>query len=168
MKLGFSLIVALCLSGIVAVQTPVQAVQWSASTDGRNPVKKGSNLTIDLAGKALDGWHVYGLAQEPNGPTPLRITLDENTTAEVRGALSGTEPIKRQDSSFNLETQIYEKDFSLHLPARIKQSADAGKQSISVSVRFQACNDHICLPPRTVHLSVPIEIDSDSRTDEKP
>ena len=166
MRPVFILISRLCLSGILAAQAPIQAVQWTASTDVREQIRKGSSLTIDIAGKVLEGWHVYGLAQEPDGPTPLRITLDENVTAEVRGAVSGAEPIKRKDPSFNLETQIYEKDLALHLPIRIKPSADAGKQSIPVSVRFQACNDRICLPPRTVHLSAPIEIGSSS--DVKP
>jgi hypothetical protein len=59
---------------------------------------------------------------------------------------------------FDLETEFYPSPFTLDIQAQVKQHAAAGNQSIPFSVRFQAWNDRTCLPPRTVHLSVPIEI----------
>ena len=34
----------------------------------------------------------------------------------------------------------------------------AGPQQIPISVRFQTCNGHICQPPKTVKLSVPVTV----------
>jgi len=168
MKFCLGLVMGLCLSGMGVAQAPIQSVQWSASFSPEAPVKKGSSITIEVAARIEEGWHVYGLVQATDGPTPLRVSLDENATAESAGAVSGSDPVKKQDPSFNVETQFYEKAFSLHIPARIKRQAGAGKQSIPVSVRFQSCNDRICLPPRTVHLSVPVDVRTNVGLDGKP
>ena len=92
------------------------------------------------------------------GPTPLRITVDTNTIVTAAGPSSGTAPEKVQDTHFGFETQLYTHPFIVHLPVRVGQELPAGKQLIPVSVRFQACSDRECLLPRTIHLSVPIDV----------
>jgi hypothetical protein len=121
-------------------------------------VRAGTNIVIELSAEIQAGWHVYGLAQLPGGPTPLRVTLDTNEVAQTTGAPAGSPPVKKHDAAFDLDTEVYNGQFDLHLPARINQHPSAGGNVIPVSVRFQTCNDRICLPPRTVHVSVPIEI----------
>jgi hypothetical protein len=100
---------------------------------------------------------VYALTQPAGGPIPLRIAIDENSVAQVAGNISGTKPVKSRDTSFQLETQFYQGAFILHVPAEVKHPA-AGSQLIPLSVRFQACNDRVCLPPKTIHLSVPVVV----------
>lgn len=134
-----------------------QPVQWKASLALPAPVKSGAAIKVDLSGEVQQGWHVYALTQPAGGPIPLRISLDENDVAKIQGEASGTKPIKHLDTSFQLETQFYQGDFTLHVPVEVKHPV-AGKQIIPLSVRFQACSDRTCLPPRTVHLSVPVEI----------
>jgi DsbC/DsbD-like thiol-disulfide interchange protein len=124
----------------------------------KTAVKPGTSIVIELPAEVQEGWHVYGLAQLPGGPTPLRLTLDANEIVQVAGATSGTVPAKKHDAAFDLDTEVYEGSFALHLPVQIKQHPVAGRNLVSVSVRFQACNDRVCLPPRIVHVSVPIEI----------
>ena len=162
MKARSGFVLGLCLSCMGVAQAPVPPVQWSASSAPQAPLKRGSSITIELAADVQEGWHVYGLVQAPDGPTPLRVALDENATAEAAGTVSGTEPVRKQDSSFHVETQLYEKPFSLRIPAQIRQQAAGGRQSIPVSIRFQSCNDRVCLPPRTVHLTVPVDVRTDA------
>jgi hypothetical protein len=142
----------------VVAQGPIQSVQWSGSVKPGTPIRQGSKVTIELSGEIQDGWHVYGLSQAPDGPIPLRVTLDGNEVIKSAGAVSGTAPVKKYDPSLNVETESYSGSLALHLPAQVNDHPSPGKQVISVAIRFQACNDRVCLPPRTVHLSVPIEI----------
>jgi DsbC/DsbD-like thiol-disulfide interchange protein len=151
-------VLSLLFFGMSVAQGPIQPVQWSSTTLPKGPVKPGSKIAIELSGEVQDGWHIYGLTQVSGGPTPLRVSLDENVTVQATGAAWGTAPVKKHDSSFNLDTELYIHSFSLDLPAQVKRQASAGKQSVPVSVRFQACSDRICLPPRTVHLTVPVDI----------
>jgi hypothetical protein len=148
---------ALGLSASVAQGPPPQPVQWKALLNPAIPLKAGDRIAIDLSGAVEAGWHVYALSQPAGGPIPLRVSIDENPVAEGSGELQGTAPVKKQDPSFQQETELYEGDFVLLVPLEVKH-ASAGKQSIPLSVRFQACSDRVCLPPRTVHLSVPVEV----------
>lgn len=124
-----------------------ESVSWSAQASA-----KGDKATVTLNGTVQPGWHVYALKQAPEGPTPLLVTLDKTDTATASGAASGSPAIKFRDPAFGLDTQYYEKAFSVSLPVKLKP----GAQAVPVSVRFQTCNGRICQPPKTVHLSAPV------------
>jgi len=143
-----------------AAQGPFQPVRWSISASPVTSAKDGARLTLDLSAQFADGWHVYGLNQVDGGPTPLRIVVDPNGVVQPAGTPSGTLPTKKHDTSFDLETEVYLKSISLHVPVQVKPHTPAGNQEVGVNVRFQACNDHVCLPPKTVHLTVPVRIPS--------
>lgn len=157
-RIQFSLALGMYFCAAVIAQAPIQPVQWTGSVVTKAPIEPGRKATIEVAADIQDGWHVYGLEQVAGGPTPLHLSLDPNELVRAAGAIKGTAPVKRHDSSFDLETQIYTHSFTLQVPVQVEPHPAKGKQSFSVSVRFQACSDRICLPPRTVHVPVPIEI----------
>jgi hypothetical protein len=157
-RISFNLVLGLSLCGAGLAQAPIQPVQWAGSAIPKTPVKQGSKIEIDLSAEVQEGWHVYGLTQAPGGPTPLRVTLDENGVVRIVGVETGTAPVKKHDPSFDLETEFYPQSFSLRVQTEVKQHPAVGDQLIPVSVRYQACDDRTCLPPRTAHLSVPIKV----------
>jgi hypothetical protein len=150
---------SLSLAGAAQAQLSIggDTVAWSASTPAQ-AVKPGGRVKITLQGAVQSGWHVYGLQQLPDGPTPLRVSLDVSDIAAADGSPAGSPVTKLQDPSFNLQTQFYEHDFTVTAPVRIGAHAAAGQQQIPISVRFQTCNGRICQPPKTVRLSVPVNI----------
>lgn len=149
----------LALAGAAFAQPSLggDTVSWSASAPAQ-AVKPGGRVKVTLRGAVQNGWHVYGLQQLPDGPTPLRVTLDASDVASADGQPAGSPVTKLQDPSFNLETQYYEHDFTVTAPVRIGPHAAAGQQQIPISVRFQTCNGRICQPPKTARLSVPVTI----------
>jgi hypothetical protein len=153
---GLSLGLYLCASGLA--QTPIQPVQWTGLVTPKPSVEPGKKIAIELSADIRNGWHVYGLEQAPGGPTPLRVTLGENEIVLLVGSASGSEPIKKHDQSLDLDTQVYSHSIVLHLPIQVKTHPPVGKQLVPVNIRFQACSDRVCLPPRTVDVSIPIEI----------
>ena len=153
---GLLIWLGLCSASCAQVST--QPVQWSGSTTPKTSVEQGSTIEINLSAEVQEGWHVYGLTQAPGGPTPLRVTLDENGVVQIVTVKSVTASVTKHDPSFDLETESYPGSFSLDVQTEVNQQAAAGDQSVPVSIRFQACNDRTCLPPKTIHLSVPIEV----------
>ena len=137
---------------------PDDAVHWSASVNSPAALTHGSTVTVDIVGEVGEGWHVYGPVQHSGGPTPLRVTLDTTEVAAAAGPLSGAAAEKVHDTHFGFDTQLYVHPFTVHLPVKLGEQLPAGKQLIPVSVRFQACSDRECLLPRTVRLSVPIDV----------
>jgi DsbC/DsbD-like thiol-disulfide interchange protein len=155
-RLVLSAALSLTLPVVASAQTLGDTVSWSVLA--AENVKAGDRLTVTLQGAVQDGWHVYALKQLPSGPTPLRVSLDTADVAKVDGALTGSAPTKVLDRGFGVETQFYSRTFTVATPVRIGAKVAPGKQVIPVSVRFQTCNDQICQPPKTVRLSVPINV----------
>lgn len=147
--------------GVGIAQVAEPTVEWAASWDAETEVKPGTLGTLNLSGVVQDGWHVYALTQPPGGPTALRVSIEDNPVAGLAGSPSGTSPEHRHDPSFNLDTQFYTHSFAVHVPVALKPRVGAGRQLIPVSVRFQTCSARECQPPRTIHLSVPIDVRSD-------
>ena len=139
---------------------PAQAdtVAWTITSQPQGDVAPGSKLALTLQGTVQEGWHVYGLKQLPDGPTPLLVALDANPVAVADGAPKASAPTKLRDPSFGLVTQFYAQPFSVTVPVRIAAHSAAGQQVIPLSVRFQTCNGRICQPPKTVHLSASVMV----------
>lgn len=145
-----------------AAQSSPPPVTWTVSATA-GTARSGSQLTLHLAAKLEDGWHVYGVNQVEGGPTPLRITVDPNDAVQSAGTPSGTPPTKKHDASFDLDTEVFLHPFTLHIPLHVKPHSDPGSRDIALNVRFQACNDRICLPPKTIHLTVPVQISAQTQ-----
>ena len=103
----FGIIVGLSLCSAVASQVPVQPVQWTGAVAPKTAVRAGANIVIELSAEVQAGWHVYGLAQLPGGPTPLRVTLDTNEVAQIAGVPSATPPEKKHDERPSISTQRF-------------------------------------------------------------
>src|SRR3954468_19933216 len=90
-----ALAAATLLAGVamapVFAQTPVSpwggqgdTVAWTVAAKS-GAVRPGGRVILTLQGQVQDGWHVYALNQLPAGPTPLRVTLDDNDVAKADG-----------------------------------------------------------------------------------
>src|SRR5471032_956690 len=123
-----------------------QTVNWTVTAHPADAVEQGGRVTLTLHGEVADGWHVYALKQLPNGPTPLRVMLDQNAVAAASGAPVGSPATKIHDQGFNLDTQFYSHAFTVALPLLVATHSASGPQQIPVSVRFQTCNDRVCQP----------------------
>jgi hypothetical protein len=139
-------------------ETAGDAVSWTAAPPSSDAIRQRGAVTLTVSGSVREGWHVYSLQQLPDGPTALRVTVDANAIATAAGAVAGSAPTRILDPRFGLETQFYSHAFTLRVPVRLAAHLVAGRALIPVSVRFQTCNDEICRPPRTVRLSVPIDV----------
>src|ERR1700739_2936942 len=95
------------VSAQTAAPAAAQTVNWTVTADPAEAVKQGGRFTLTLHGEVADGWHVYALKQLPNGPTPLRVTLDQNDVATASGAPLGSPATKIHDQGFNLDTLFF-------------------------------------------------------------
>ena len=53
---------------------------------------------------------------------------------------------------------VYTGDFDLVTKFKVPPNAPMGPGVISAKLRYQACTERMCLPPKTVDVSVPVEI----------
>jgi hypothetical protein len=156
-------LVFLALSGAAIVQAQNapsngtgETVTWTL-----DPVAapgKGSRAILNVRGVIREGWHVYALKQSATGPTPLVVSVEQNAVATVAGPVVGSTPIVAHNPAFGFVTPYYARNFSVTVPVRLRSPLTPGRQVVPLSIRYQSCDGRICLPPKTVHLTVPITI----------
>ena len=137
-----------------AVQ-PGDKVKWTVS---RVLPARGDTQFVQIGAQIDAGWHVYSLTQQPDGPFPLRVTgapaADGRARWAVAGPISGPEPERLPTSPFGIPVEWYSgaPQFSVPLVA----GAGTGGRTVVLRVRYQACSDTLCLPPKTIELSTRI------------
>ena len=116
--------------------------------------KSGAAVTVPLSMHVNAGFHVNS-----NRPSdPYFIPLSLSWTA---GNLRSPEVVypKPQLETLGFSTMpvsVFTGDFEI--VTKFKAGSTTGAASVSGKLHFQACNDTMCLAPKTVNLTLPVEI----------
>jgi len=137
-----------------------EPVKWAASMDGPDSVAPGSVVRVKVEARSGRGWYFYSATQPAGGPIPAKIQLADSTIFRQAGPLVSSEPSRSFDSVFGIDLEKYPGKASFTVPVRVPSEGSSGRQEIRISALYQACNDTICLSPRTVMLTVPVLIES--------
>jgi thiol:disulfide interchange protein DsbD len=138
----------LLLSGLAVGQKPEEVVKWSG-----HMAALGGHTQAVLTAQISPGWHVYSITQPPGGPNAASISVPAGQGFYVQGPITGTQPKSAFDPNFQMNTEFYEGSATLNVP--LASDASVNSQNVRINVRFQTCNDRLCLPPKTVHLDLP-------------
>ena len=156
MKRALSLVFGLVAGIAVIYGQKLDPIQWTLSSDfAKAPA--GSSVPLHLKATFQEGWHLYSLTTPVGGPIPTTAELAENPA--VKGVkLYQPPPIRQLDKNFNLDTETFEKEVDLPLTATLASDAK-GSIKLIAQVRYQACNDRQCLPPRKKTASFTVMVD---------
>ncbi|HWR52908.1 MAG TPA: cytochrome c biogenesis protein CcdA [Bryobacteraceae bacterium] len=154
--LGRLLVFALACAATLPAQK-LNPVQWTLSFD---PAKAppGSKVLARVTAKLDPGWHLYALAvPKPIIPTSIKL-------AESRALASYTvhqpKPETRFDQNFGFQVASYESAAVFLLETTLAKDAPAGPAEITAEMRYQACDDKMCLPPRRVSAVAILTVDA--------
>lgn len=144
--------VVFCAAGLASAQNPV-----SGSISVTPPtVPAGGRGTARVSISIEGGWKMYSITQGAGGPIPTRITLGEGpfTIAGV----SGPKPKVAMDPNFGINTETHTGSATFTVGFTANAGTPEGPQTLNVNVRYQVCNDTVCLPPKTLKLSSVVTI----------
>jgi thiol:disulfide interchange protein DsbD len=152
---SFLILTVLFLPALAQAQNPVS---WSLESDVRGKtVKKDESFKAKLRA-AIDGeWHLYAVEQPEGGPFPTRISIPENTPFKINGSPESPNAISKTDPNFKdandkpLETKFFRKQAEFNVP--LAALTDADTDDLAVNIKYQVCNDSLCLPPKTVKVT---------------
>ena len=152
LSLAFGLVAALA----AAYGQKLDPIQWTLTSEVTK-APGGSTVPLHLKATFQEGWHLYSLTTPAGGPIPTTAALAENPAVKS-SKLYQPPPIRQLDKNFNLDTETFEKDVDLPLTAELAPDAK-GTIELAAIVRYQACNDRQCLPPRKKTASFTVMID---------
>lgn len=119
-------------------------------------VPSGGRGTVRITASISGGWKMYSITQGAGGPIPTRITFADG--AIKAGAVSGPRPKVAMDPNFNMNTETYSGSAVFSAPFTVDQATPIGEQTLNATVRYMACTDTVCLPPRNIKLSATVNV----------
>ena len=150
-----SLAVLLVIAGLAAAGFAQNPVSLSMSVSPAS-VPSGGTGTAKITANIEGGWYMYSISQGPGGPIPTRIALGEGPFKTA--GLSGPRPKVKMDPNFGINTETYAGSAAFNLRFTVAPGTPEGPQTLNASVRYQVCNDTVCLPPKTVKLASAVAI----------
>ncbi len=149
---------------LVCIFLPLSAfaqdpAKWSISFEPQSTqIKSGDKFKGLLKAGIDEGWHLYALEQPDGGPIATTIKVPDGAAIMIDGKIVSQKPIIRDDPLFvgmdgkALVTKFFADSATFTIP--LKATVDTTADAVSIDVRFQLCNDRICLPPRTFRVSL--------------
>jgi thiol:disulfide interchange protein DsbD len=138
----------------IAAEDPVQ---WALTFDSKSAAP-GSHVLAKFTGTIQPHWHVYSMTTPPGGPNPTTASIADNP-AVAGFKIYQAKPVRKLDPSFGIDTETFSDQYQLLFDIELKKDAAAGPANITANVRYQSCNDTICLPPRRKSAMAEIAID---------
>jgi len=118
--------------------------------------KAGTSVEVKLPLQLREGYHVN--TNMPPDPylIPLRLTWDSGsiTVAEV----VYPKPDMHKVEFFAGPLPVFSGHFELLTRFKVPASVQPGLVSVTGKLRYQACNDRMCLPPKTIDLTLPVSV----------
>lgn len=149
-QIKFLIVFAILLFPILAFgQNPVS---WSLESDAKGKTYKSEDkFQAKLKAKIEGEWHLYAVEQPEGGPFPTKITVAENLPFQLDGKTVSPNPVTKFDPNFNIDTKFFAKEAEFNLP--LKATAEAKGDDLAINVKYQVCDDTLCLPPKTVKVT---------------
>jgi thiol:disulfide interchange protein DsbD len=102
------------------------------------------------------GWHIYSQTQPKDAiAVPTSIKFTKNPLMSLNGKLKEVGNLERHTEKTLGITQNQFSD-TVDFVQVIKMNRKA-KTNASGTIEFQVCTDEKCLPPKTIHFSIPIQ-----------
>lgn len=125
-------------------------VHFSASVSP-SPAHVGEVVTVTVHTKVDAGWHVYSVVPAATGPATTAITSWEGGAAV--GPTTEDAPTQKFDANFQTQVAYHEGAATFQRQFRL-----TGPPGVSVTLHYQTCNDHVCLPPTDVTVPVSLQV----------
>ena len=131
-------------------------VQWTFEPQV-TAVSPGGKLHGKLTAKIDAGWHMYSVTTPKGGGPPTIIKVDDPALSSVQ--IYQPKPDKKFDPTFKVDTERYEGDVVFLVEVELAKTAAPGSLSVPLLIRYSACTDKECLPPRKVTAAASITVD---------
>lgn len=117
-------------------------------------VETGQIFELVISAEIEHPWHLYSVQIDGEGPIPTSFSI-KSENARIAGDVIESEAIRQFDPNFEIEVGWHDESAEFTIPVVIN---DPSVNILEIDVRYMACNDRACLPPRTLTLSHPITV----------
>ena len=153
------------LFATASVRSPRAAAQVPSPKDvvaptafaSYDPVARGKEFQIAVVMKIRDGFHVN--ARKKSAEYLIATDLKTDGAAGFKiGDVTYPEGELRTFTFSKTPLNVYEKTIVLKMAVTAQPDAPTGAQHIPLKLRYQACNNEVCLPPVTLPVDAVVNV----------
>lgn len=122
-------------------------VTWKASYKSISATEGEITINASIA----KGWHTYSQREVADGPIPTSFKFTPSKQFSLIGKTEESNAHEEYVKAF--EAKIFVFTDKAEFKQKIKLNGK-GPVTISFKVEFMSCNDMMCLPPKTIDLTV--------------
>lgn len=131
-------------------------IQWSMEMAEPTVGPRARVLAVVTA-TVDEGWHLYSSTTSQGKPIALDLQIAESD-AVVSWAAYQPAPTVKFDPNFQMDSEWYEHSAEFLVEIQLAEGI-VGEQTIEAKVRYGACDDKQCLPPKRKSASTTLTID---------
>jgi hypothetical protein len=146
----------LLLCGLTFAQQPQPKIVVKLDAIPTVTAKVGIPVNVAIAGRIDTGFHVNADKQNDEYLIPIRLTWVPGVLDSGSVVYPKYETVKLAFS--DTPVNIYSGEFKIETRFKVAKKSALGPATVTGKLRYQACNDRECLIPRTLDVSIPVEI----------
>lgn len=118
--------------------------------------RAGSTSNAEVKLTIKEGYHINANpASQYQIATQLTIEQAEGVTA---GQPKYPASVTKKFSFSEQPLMVYEKGAVISVPLSLAANAARGERSLQARLRFQACDEQVCYPPKNMQVSIPLTV----------
>jgi hypothetical protein len=155
-RIALSLVVACLLTGAVRAQDspPVVEVRTVEATEGVHP---GSSLQVAAVARIAPGFHINDHKPTLDYLIPTEWKLESTKQVGVEKIVYPKGELKKFAFS-DVPLAVYQGTLAVGALLKVPRATRPGTYALRGQFRYQACNDHACLPPKSVPLALVVKV----------
>jgi hypothetical protein len=119
--------------------------------------KRGAAVQATIPLKVDPGFHVNSNTPSEEYLIPLKLTW-KATGALEGGAVAYPKPTLEKYEFSEKPLSVFTGNIDLQANFKVKSGAPAGPGAAVGQLRYQACNNNACFPPKTIDVTLPYQI----------
>lgn len=139
-----------------AIGPPRPPVRVEGIVDNHRVVL-GKPFVVRVQVTVEDGYHINSDHPRDKFLIPTQLVF-KNTQDFVFMPAKFPAPIERMFEFSSEKLSVFEGEIQVEVPAVNSKKSVPGKKAISGSLRYQACDQATCFPPKTVAFEIPVEV----------
>jgi len=121
-------------------------------------VKRGATAEVKIAVSVLPGFHVNSNKPSEEYLIPLTLKWEEGGALEAAGPTVFPKPRMEKYAFSPTPLSVFTGDFELIARLKAAAAAPQGPGMLIGKLRYQACNNNSCFPPKTAEVRVSYDV----------
>lgn len=119
--------------------------------------KRSQTVTADITLQLRPGYHVNSNTPADPYLIPLKFTWTETPNLQPIDVVFPKPRLEKYEFS-EQPLSVFTGDFKVQARFKVLPNAPVGQSIVAGKLRYQACNDKMCLPPRTIDVRIPFTV----------